>query len=87
MSIKIYILPVVICQISLIFEINKEQTTAFYGAVKRARLKIFAESGDSAVLSAGQYGAKISYARRGASPRDFLITKCLESCMERKKGN
>jgi hypothetical protein len=76
-----------ICQISLIFKINKEQTKVFYEAVKRARLKIFAESGDCSVLSAWQYGAKISYARRGASPRDFLITKCLESCMERKKGN
>ena len=56
MSIKNYILPVVMCQISLIFEINKEQTTAFYGAVKRESLKIFAESGDSAVIGWAVWG-------------------------------
>lgn len=58
----------------------------FYEAVKGAKLNIFEESGDCGVLSAGQYGAKTSYAQRGASPRDFLITECLESWTERKEG-
>ena len=31
-------------------------------------------------------GARTSYARQGESPQDFLITKCLESCTEKKEG-
>ena len=36
--------------------------------------------------SAEQKEARTSYARRGESPQDFLITKCVESCTEKKEG-